>query len=180
MKSRLIAVFFLVVGLMLAGRANAQAVSPAPPDVPVSHVSITATFTGYDSNGKMVPGNIDTIGFQVTKNLNAAYEHVAVPQLGQRWELGLLAYSFTLPKVKSLVFDSSNFVGTVSAGAGKLLSNSDGNRFAYTAAASLTYPIASHMGWQILSYQYLRATGGIAGTVNRSYQTASTGPIFFF
>ena len=178
--SKRLAVIGLVLGFFLAGTAQGQAVSPAPPDVPTSHVSITATFTGYDSGGKMVEASIETFGVQFTKNVNVAYEHIGIPTLGQRWELGLVAYSFTLPKVKSLVFDSSNFVGTVSAGAGKLLSNSDGNRFAYTAAASLTYPIASHMGWQILSYQYLRATGGISGTVNRSYQSASTGPVFYF
>ena len=168
----------LLLCLLLAPMTMAQ--TPAPPDVPISHVSITATFTGYDSGGKMTPANIDTFGVQFTKNVNLAYEHIQIPSLSQRWELGLVAYSFTFPKIKALLFDSSNFVGTVSAGAGKFLSSEDGNHFAYTAAGSITYPIAAHMGWQILSYQYVKATGLGSGVINRSYQTASTGPVFYF
>lgn len=172
----ILALLLLPSGLM----AQTPAPTPAPPDIPISHVVISATFTGYDSGGKMQAANIDTFGVQLTKSVTVSYEHVQIPSLSQRWELGVAAYSFTFPKIKPLLFDSSNFVGTVSAGAGKLLSASDGNRFAFTFAGSVTYPIASHMGWQIVSYQYLRATGGISGTLNRSYQSASTGPIFYF
>ena len=180
--SRTVAVLALFLGLALVGRAQAP---PPPSDVPVTHVSISGSFVGYDSNGKMVVANIDTAGFGVYRNaagtqgFNVAYEHVAVPDLGQRWELGLGSYWFTLPKVKNLLFDTSNFVVTVSAGAGKLLSKSDGNRFAYTISPSVTYPIAGHMAWTV-SYQYLRATDGISGTVNRSYQSVGTGPILYF
>lgn len=172
------------LGLALAGRAQVTP-PPVPADIPVTHVSISGSFNGYDSNGKMVVSNIDTFGIAVYRNpaatqgFNVAYEHVAVPDLGQRWEMGLGSYWHAIPKVPNLLFDTSNWVFTVSAGAGKLLSASDGNRFAYTIAPALTYPIAGHMAWTV-SYQYLRATGGISGTVNKSYSAVGTGPILYF
>lgn len=163
-----------------------RAQTPAPlPDVPVTHVSVSASFTGYDSKGKMVAANIDTFGVAIyrntaaTRGFNVSYEHIAVPDLGQRWEMGLGSFWFTVPKVKNLLIDTSNFVGTISAGAGKLLSATDGNRFAYTVSPSVTYPIAGHMAWTV-SYQYLRANGGINGTVNKSFQSVGTGPILYF
>jgi hypothetical protein len=173
-------VLFLFIAAAVFGQAP-----PPPADIPVTHVSISGSFNGYDSNGKYVVSNIDTFGVAIYRNaagtqgFNVAYEHVAVPDLGQRWEMGLGSYWFTLPKVPNLLFDTSNFVVTGSAGAGKLLSASDGNRFAYTFSAAVTYPIAGHMAWTS-SYQYLRATGGIAGVVNRSYSTVGTGPILYF
>lgn len=179
---RIVTAVVLFLGSAVASRAQ---VPPLPADVPVTHVSISGSFVGYDSNGKMVVSNIDTLGVGIYRNtagtqgFNVAYEHVAVPDLGQRWELGLASYWFTLPKVKNLLFDTSNFVVTVSAGAGKLLSASDGNRFAYTVSPSVTYPIAGHMAWTV-SYQYLRATGGISGLVNKSYSAVGTGPILYF
>jgi hypothetical protein len=172
------AICSFVMLALLASIASAQTAPPA--DVPITHVVLSATFTGYDAQGKMQPANIDTFGLAVTKSLTASYEHIAVPSLGQRWEMGLLAYTRTFPKIKALVFDSSNFTYTFSAGGGKLLSTTDGNRLAFTAGASVTYPIAGHMGWQVISYQYLHASGGITGVVNRSYQSASTGPLFYF
>lgn len=174
----------LLFGLLFPVVAWAQA-PPPPADVPITHVSISAAFNGYDSNGKYQPANVDTFGVAIYRNaaatqgFNVAYEHVAVPSLGQRWELGLGSYWLTLPKVKGILFDTSNFVVTVSAGAGKLLSATDGNRFAYTVSPSVTYPIAGHMAWTV-SYQYLRATGGIAGLVNKSVQSVGTGPIIYF
>lgn len=136
MKTRIINLLFL--GLLFFPLVAAAQTPPVPVDVPVTHVSVSASFTGYDSNGKYVAANIDTFGVGVYRNtagtqgFNVAYEHIQVPSLGQRWEMGLGAYYFTLPKVKNLLFDTSNFVVTVSAGAGKLLSTTDGNRFAYT------------------------------------------------
>lgn len=180
-------VTMIILALLLGGAANAQTpvTPPVPADIPVTHVSVSASFTGYDSNGKMVAANIDTFSVAVyrnpsaTRGFNVAYEHIAVPDLGQRWEMGLGSYWFTLPKVKNLLLDTSNFVVTLSAGAGKLLSTTDGNRLAYTFAPSITYPIAGHMAWTV-SYQYLRATGGIAGTVNKSFQSVGTGPLIYF
>lgn len=184
----------LLMVLLLPVIAGAQTpVTPAQlpplPDIPITHVSVSASFTGYDSNGKMVAANIDTFGVAIYRNaaatqgFNVSYEHIAIPDLGQRWELGLGSYWFNLPKVKGVLFDTSNFVATVSAGAGKLLSASDGNRFAYTVSPSITYPIAGHMAWTV-SYQYLRATGGpgpgIAGAVNKSFQSVGTGPLLYF
>jgi hypothetical protein len=177
---RVIAGLFLFCGSVL----TASAQTPLP-DVPVTHVSISAAFNGYDSNGKYVASNIDTFGIGVYRNtagtqgFNVSYEHVQVPALGQRWELGLGSYYLTLPKIKNLLFDTSNFVVTLSAGAGKLLSTTDGNRFAYTFSPAVTYPIAGHMAWTI-SYQYLRATGGITGVVNKSYSSVGTGPLLYF
>jgi len=174
----------LFCSLLLAVISFAQAPVPLP-DIPVTHVSISASFNGYDSNGKYVPSNIDTFGVAVYRNaaatqgFNVSYEHISVPSLGQRWEMGLGSYWLTLPKIKGLLFDTSNFVVTASAGAGKLLSTTDGNRFAWTVAPSITYPIAGHMAWTV-SYQYLRATGGIAGTVNKSYSAVGTGPLLYF
>ena len=183
---RIAAFLFLVIGFFLGSSAWAQTVPP-PADIPVSHISISASFNGYDSKGKMLPSTIDTLGVAVYRNtaatqgFNVAYEHIAIPDVGQRWELGLGSYWFTLPKVKNILFDTSNFVFTFSAGAGKLLSASDGNHFAYTVAPSVTYPIAGHMSWTA-SYQYVRATGGggIAGNINKSYSTIGTGPEIHF
>ena len=185
MIKRITSVLFLALGLAVVSEAQVVSPPPLPADVPVTHVSISANFNGYDSNGKMVPATIETFGVAVYRNsaatqgFNVSYEHIAIPDLGQRWEMGLGSYWLTLPKVKNLLFDTSNFVVTVSAGAGKLLSKTDGNRFAYTISPSVTYPIAGHMAWTV-SYQYLRSTGGIAGTVNRSFQSVGTGPLLYF
>jgi hypothetical protein len=170
--------------LLFASSCLAQT-PPPPADVPVTHVSISASFSGYDTNGKMVPANVDTFGIAIYRNAAATqgfdvnYEHIAVPDLRQRWELGLGCYWRELPKVKNLLLDTSNFIVTACAGAGKLLSATDGNRFAYTVVPSVTYPIAGHMAWTV-SYQYVRATGGISGVVNKSYQSISTGPQIHF
>ena len=155
------------------------------PDIPVTHVNISASFTGYDSAGKMVPANVDVFGVPIYRNPSATrgfdvdYKHVAVPSLGQRWELGQGCFWISPPKIKNLLIDTSNFVSTSCAGAGKLLSITDGNRFAYTLSQSVTYPIAGHMSWTV-SYDYLRATGGIVGTLNKSFQSVGTGPSIHF
>lgn len=187
MKNRIInllLLLFLGLGFFLS-LEPACAQTPPLPDIPITHVSISASFNGYDSGGKYVTSNVDTFGLAIYRNaaatqgFNVSYEHIQVPSLGQRWEMGLGSYYFTLPKIKNLLFDTSNFVVTASAGAGKLLSASDGNRFAWTVSPSVTYPIAGHMAWTV-SYQYLRATGGIAGVVNKSYSVVGTGPLLFF
>lgn len=175
----------IAVALFLGLAVASLAQTPPLPDIPVTHVSISASFNGYDSGGHYVDSNVDTLGLAIYRNaaatqgFNVAYEHIAVPTLGQRWEMGLASYWFTLPKIKGILFDTSNFVVTASAGAGKLLSASDGNRLAWTVSPSVTYPIAGHMAWTV-SYQYLRATGGISGLLNRSYSVTGTGPVIYF
>jgi hypothetical protein len=177
----------VVLLLMLLSPTSgiAQVTTPVPADIPVTHVTISGSFTGYDSNGKMVPATIDTFGVAVyrntaaTRGFDANYKHIAVPQLGQRWELGEGCFWISLPKVPNLLFDTSNFVSTSCAGAGKFLSSVDGNRLAYTLSQSITYPIAGHMAWTI-SYDYNRATGGIAGVVNKSFSSIGTGPQIHF
>lgn len=125
----------------------------------------------------MKAANIDTFGVDLTEYVTIGYEHISIPDLSARYEFGVLNYHHTFPKIKGLAFDSSNFVYSFGAGAGKYLSPA-GNHWAETAFASLTYPIAGHMGWQIISYQYVHSP--VAGVVDKSYQTASTGPILYF
>jgi hypothetical protein len=172
-----------ILAFLLLGSASFG--QTPPPDVPITHVNISASFTGYDSKGKMEPANVDVFGVPIYRNTGATrgfdvdYKHVAVPSLGQRWELGQGCFWLSLPKVKNLLIDTSNFISTSCAGAGKLLSAKDGNRLAYTLSQSIAYPIAGHMSWTI-SYDYLRATGGIAGVVNKSFQSVGTGPSIHF
>ena len=176
-------VFAVLLLGALATLTGAQ--TPALPDVPITHVSISATFTGYNSNGKMSPANIDTLGLPLMRNqaatqgLDVAYQHVAVPGLNQRWELGVATYWRTLPKVKTLLIDTSNFNVEVGGGGGKLLAP-DGNRIAFTVHGALSFPIAGHLTWQVINYQYLRAFGGSSGVLNNSSQSASTGPVLHF
>ena len=178
------AVLYLVVGFFLPSVAQAQ--KPAPPDVPISHISIVASFSGYDSNGKMVPANNDVFSVALIQQkngngFNVGYQHIQVPSLSQRWELGLVTYHGTVPKIKAFVFDTSNFVYAVSAGAGKFLSGPDGNHVAWTVSGSLNYPIAGHMAWQVVNYQYVYALGtasAIHGTISSSQVT--TGPVIYF
>jgi hypothetical protein len=186
-----VAMIFLTILLFAAPAFGQQIASapanpiPVPVDVPVTHVVISASFNGYDSDGKYVTSTVDIFGVPIYRNVAATqgfdlnYEHIQVPSLGQRWELGLGCYWLSLPRIKNLLFDTSNFVATACAGAGKLLSVSDGNRMAYTISPSVTYPIAGHMAWSV-SYQYLRATGGIAGVLNKSYNVVGTGPVIHF
>jgi hypothetical protein len=175
--NRIVITIAIVLGLGISTRGQA----PPLPDTPISHVTVSASFVGYDSNGRMVPANVDTIGLPIYRNSSAtqgfdvSYEHIAIPDLGQRWELGLGCYWYNPPKVKNILLDTSQLILTGCAGAGKLLSATDGNRFAYTIFPSVTYPITGHMAWTV-SYQYVRATGGIAGTVNKSGQSIGIGP----
>lgn len=176
--------YVLIVGFFCSASVLAQA--PALPDVPVSHVVLQASFSGYDSGGKMSPATNDVMSLALTNQtngngFNVAYQHIQIPDLGQRWEMGLLTYHGTVPKLKSLVFDTSNLVYAVSAGVGKFLSNSDGNHIAWTVSGSLNYPVSAHTGWQLINYQYVYATGtsgNIHGTVSSSQIT--TGPMIYF
>ena len=176
----IVATLLLLCGIPLFGQVQ-------PPDVPITHVSVTASFSGYDSNGHMVPATNDTLGLTLIRQsngntVNLAYQHIQIPSIGQRWEMGLLAYSGTVPKVKVIAFDTSNFVYVIAAGAGKFLSSvGDGNHLAWTVSGSLNYPIAAHMGWQVINYQYVRALGThdpISGVVSSSQ--VSTGPVIYF
>jgi hypothetical protein len=176
MRNKIVTLLLLTLGFCSAGFSQ----TPAPPDVPISHVNVSATFTGYDAGGKVHAANIDTLGVEFTAHVTVAYEHIQIPDLSQRYELGVVNYHNTFPKIKGLLFDSSNFVYSFSAGVGKFLSP-EGNSLAWTVSPTITYPIAGHMGWQIISYQYVKAFNGPAnGLVNKSFQSASTGPIFYF
>lgn len=164
--------------LFLAPLGFAQA-APA-----VSVVNISASATSFAGLKGTQPATIDTFGVQLTKTVSVAYEHIGIPTPNWRAELGTLQYSNTvdtfLPKSlkTKFVVDVSNLVATVGGGAGKLLTPT-GNHVAWTLHGGITRPLASHMGWQIFSYQYLRTTIG-AGVINKSYQTLSTGPLFYF
>lgn len=174
----------LALAFLIAVPAFAQTTPTPPPDVPITHVSMSATFSGYDSGGKYIAANVDTFGIAIyrnaaaTKGFNVAYEHIQVPALSERWEMGLGSYWFSLPKAPNILIDTSNFVVTLSGGAGKLLAPG-GNHYAYTFSPSITYPIAGHMAWTV-SYQYLHASGAVTGVLNKSYQSTSTGPLFYF
>ena len=79
---RIAACLFLLIGFLLGSAARAQT-TPPPADIPISHISISASFNGYDSKGKMLPSTIDTLGVAVYRNtaatqgFNVAYEHIA-------------------------------------------------------------------------------------------------------
>src|SRR5437899_12140053 len=114
---RIAACLFLLIGFLLGSSAGAQT-TPPPADIPVSHISISASFNGYDSKGKMLPSTIDTLGVAVYRNtaatqgFNVAYEHIAIPDVGQRRELGLGCYWFKLQRVKNILIVNANYVFT--------------------------------------------------------------------
>lgn len=165
-------------GALFVEAAYPQSTPQPPADVPISHVLITGQATGFNGPKGAQAATLEAFGLQVTEYVSVAYEHVQVPAANVRYEFGLVNFSKTLPKFKSFVFDTSNIVYTFSAGAGKYFAPNGTNHVAETAAASITYPLAKHMGWQILSYQYIHSPA--SGLINKSYQDASTGPVFYF
>lgn len=170
-------------GMAVAGMASAQVVPVTPPpDVVPAHVSISGQFSGYDSGGKMVAANLDIVAVPVTKHFTADYDHISVPNVGQRWELGNVSYQNHLPRIKAVVWDTSQLQYQVSAGLGKFLSSvGDGNHLAWDVAGALQYKLNKVVGWQLVRIQYVYAlgTGGdVHGTI--SNLGISTGPVFRF
>jgi hypothetical protein len=174
----------LFLALLFAVAALAQ--TPVVPDaIPVTHVSITANFTGISVNGTMQSATIDTFGLplmqnaSVTQGLNVSYQHTQIPAISQRWEMGEATYWRTLPKINAILVDTSNFNVSVSGGFGKMLSPT-GNKWSFLVNGAINYPITAHTQWQVISYQYQSTFGSVPVRGVLSYSSVSTGPVFSF
>lgn len=176
-----------LTGIVLAAAAlfflvpTSSAQIQPPEGVVPNHVSISAQFSGYDSGGKMQAANLDIVQVPITKHFTADYDHISVPGIDQRWELGNVSYQNHFPKLKAVVWDTSVLQYQASAGLGKFLSSEDGNHLAWDVAGALQYPVSKLMGWQLIRFQYVYAigTGGnIHGTISNCQ--ISTGPVLRF
>lgn len=175
--NKFITAVLIFCGLALV--AGAQDTS----EPPVSIVNISGSASGFSSHGTHV-ASIGAFGLQVTKNVSVAYEQARVPDLNLTFKLGVVNYSTTADHLvgkklaSKFTFDLSNYVATFTAGAGKAYAPS-GQSIAETAGFAITRPLAAHMGWQVISYQYIHSHFG-SGVLDKGYQSASTGPIFYF
>lgn len=175
----------IAVAMLLLSSVSLMAQSTPPSEPTVSLINISGSASGFGGQQGTQPASIVAAGLQLTKTVSVAYEQINVSSGGAdpRFKLGLVNYSNTLDKYlgkklsSKFTFDSSNLVLTVGVGGGRC--NFAGrNSIAETAHISLTRPLASHIGWQIISYQYVH--GAQSGLINKSYNSAATGPIFYF
>jgi hypothetical protein len=130
------------------------------------------------------------MGLQITKTISAGYENLTVSGEPVRAHFGVVGYSNTLntfigaKATSHLVFDASNVVVTLGGGFGKMIVGPTGtaltstSKFAETFHGSLTYPLNSHLGWQLVGYQLFHSSGT---NLHVNYtQTLSTGPVIYF
>jgi hypothetical protein len=176
----LLGVLLLLPGLLYG---QAPTPTPAPVEPPISHLILTGSAASFKSSTGTNPASIMYAGLQVTKTFSAGYEQLTVSGLPIRGQFGVATYSNTLDTFlgktisSHLVFDSSNIVLTVGGGLGKWLTPQK-NNIAETFHVSLTYPLTTHLGWQLFGYQVFHAPKVFLG-VNYT-QTLSTGPVLYF
>src|ERR1700676_133059 len=178
-----LAVLAVLLFLPVLSHAQTTTPTPLPASPPISHIVLTASASGFKDGTGSHPASIAFAGLQLTKTISLGYEQLTVSGEPVRGQFGIVTYSNTLDrfvgaKVTShFVFDATNIVVTVGGGAGKWLTPQK-NSIAETFHASLTYPLAAHVGWQLFGYQLFHSANT---TVHANYtQTLSTGPVFYF
>lgn len=139
----------------------------------------------FSANGSNV-GSVAYTGLQLTAGVAATYEHITVPSLSSRYEIGVISYTTGLNRLlgaslsSKLLFDASNINITFQAGGGKLLTPT-ANHIAETFGASLSYPIpGTSMAIQVLGYQVVHSPN-LWGSVQKNYsQQVQTGVVVYF
>jgi hypothetical protein len=155
MKSKFVLAVILFLSLAVAGFAQ----------TPTQHFVISANAAGYDGQKGMTAVSEEGTGFQLTSNVSLAYARISNPTDSKApvYNLGAVNYTRELGSLlpaklkKSLVFDTTNWLVTFQAGAGKVTYEGV-NRIAELAGLFLARPVAPNM--QITcGYQWLHGQG---------------------
>lgn len=178
-----VAATILLALALLASPAMAQTNIAAPPTF---HFVTGGSAINFNSPQGNQVGSIAYVGIQVTPSFTTTYEHITVPSISARYELGVLGYTKPLSSLlgstltSKLLFDASNINVTFQGGAGKLLSPT-ANHIAETFGVSLSYPIpGTSAAIQVLGYQWIHSPA-VWGTVQKNYsQQLSTGLVVYF
>jgi hypothetical protein len=176
-----------VLSLVVSMSVSAQTPTPPtpPPDAPIQHLVINASAVGFNGPSGTQAASVMGAGLQLTKRVSLGYLHVTIPAVSARFELGVANYTAPLSAVlgkklsSKFIFDTSLINVTFQGGMGKLLQPT-ANRIAETAGVYITYPIASHVSFQVIGGQFVH--GGVqSGLITRNYNAAvSTGLNFYF
>lgn len=168
--------------LFLAVPSHAQT-NVAPP--PNFHFVTGGSAINFSANGSNV-GSIAFMGIQLTQSVTASYEHITVPSLSSRYEMGVINYTKPLSSLlgktltSKFVFDLTNINVTFQGGGGKLLTPT-ANHIAETVGASLSYPVpGTSAAIQVLGYQWVHSPNVWAGVQKAYTQQVSTGIIVYF
>lgn len=155
-----------------------QTTAPAP--APVQHFVISASAAGYNGQSGATALSIAGTGIQLTTNVSVAYNLISNPSdnTAPKYNLGVINYSRGLDAIlgktlsSKLTFDTSNFVVTFQAGAGKV-SMPSAHHIAETGGIYLSRPLADHVSLQIVGYQVLHGQGTTVLTHNVTQQISS-------
>ncbi len=175
-----------IIAVLICFLGSAFAVcgqTPAAP--PTFHFVAGGSAINFTANGSNV-GSVAYTGLQLTAGIAATYEHITVPSLSSRYELGVISYTKPLNSLlgktlsSKLLFDASNMNVTFQGGGGKLLTPTS-NHLAETVGASLSYPIAgTSMAVQVIGYQWVHSPNLWAGIQKNYTQQVQTGIVIYF
>lgn len=183
-RSKILAAIWGALAVLFLAQAAGAQTNVAPP--PTFHFVVGGSAINFNGvNGANV-GSVAYTGLQVTASLSATYEHITVPSISARYEMGVIGYTRPLNALlgktlsSKLLFDSSNLNVTFAGGGGKLLAPG-GNHIAETASVSLSYPIpGTSAAIQVLGYQFIHSPN-MWGTIEKSYtQQVQSGLIVYF
>jgi hypothetical protein len=160
-KRLLIAVaLFLCVAVV--GRAQTQ------------HVVISVNASGYNGAKGTQAVSLAGAAFQVTKNVSAGYFQISNPadSTAPKYHMGSLQYTRELQALlgkklsSKFVFDTTNWLVTFQAGAGKV-SYDGANRVAEVAGIFISRPVANNLQLNC-GYQFLHGQGNSILTRNNT------------
>ena len=112
--------------LAVAVTGRAQNVAP-PPNFTFVAGGSAIGYTPVSGGGGSQAGSVAYMGVQLMPSISVTYEHITVPSISARFELGTVNYTRALSSIlgatltKKLSFDASNFNVTFKGGAGKAL-----------------------------------------------------------
>lgn len=154
---KLVNLLFLVLGTFLFVRpAAGQTAAP-------QHVVITVNATGYDGKSTQAV-TLAGAAFQVTTNVSAGYFQISNPtdSTAPKYHMGSLQYTRELQALigkklsSKLVFDTTNWLITFQAGAGKV-TYAGANHIAEVGGVFISRPLANNLqincGYQLLHGQ---------------------------
>jgi hypothetical protein len=163
---KFLSVAVLAAGLALAGRASAQ--------TPTQHFVISVNAAGYGDAKGTTAVSLAGVAFQVTKNVSAGYFNISNPtdSTAPKYHMGSLQYTRELNALvgkklsAKLLFDTTNWLVTFQAGAGKV-TYAGVNRIAEVGGIFVSRPVANNLQL-VCGYQVLHGQGTSVLTRNVS------------
>jgi hypothetical protein len=169
----------LVLALVLSFSAHAQSTTP-PAAPPTQIFTFSGNLSGFSGATATNGAVIATAAIQVTNQVSAGYEHIAISGINSRFELGVIGYTRTLNALlgptlsNKLLFDPSQIGVTFTAGAGKVLEPT-ANRIAETVGVHISYPLTNNMSVQVIGVDFLHGGGNTGFITSNFAQAVSTG-----